>query len=51
MNQLPSPGTEEFNQLGPEARTLARWQNNYTPITGSRRETQAQSTINEAINQ
>jgi len=51
MSQLPEPETEEFNQLGPEARTLARWQNNYTSITDTRRETQAQATINEALTQ
>jgi hypothetical protein len=30
--KLPAPGTEAFYQLGPEARKLARWRHNSTPL-------------------
>lgn len=30
--KLPAPGTESFYQLGPEARKLARWRHNSTPL-------------------
>jgi len=33
--KMPEPGTEAFESLGPEARTLARWRNNSTPLNRS----------------
>lgn len=47
---LPSPGSEAFNQLGPEARKLARWRDESVPLrdSGEKSEKSLRDFVDEA---
>lgn len=47
MKNTPKPGTDAFNKLGPEARTLARWRHKTQPLNRTKHTEKAQTTLQE----